>query len=86
MKQGSEVSNTPRGLQVLRCTVVAVSDDMPYVLAASASGDQFMLNKKVSGPMWKCFAVGLQIDVHTICDAPRPSKILAVYPASDAEV
>lgn len=71
-------------LQVFRCTVTAVSDEVPYVLASAGPGaSQYALNKRVSGAMWGYFRVGQLIDIHLIPDAPRPSKIIAVYPVTD---
>ena len=70
-------------VQVVRCTVKAVSPDVPYVLVWTGPGTaQYALNEKVSGPLWGHFFRGQQVDVHLIPDPLRASRILAVYPVS----
>lgn len=72
-------------LKMVRCTLVAVSEEVPYVLASRGPrAEQYALNKKVCGNLWGTLKVGQQVDIHLIPDPPRPSKIVAVYSTSVA--
>lgn len=71
-------------IMVVRCTVIAVSNDVPYILASEGPDKRrYAVNEKVSGALWGHFYRGQLLDIHLIRVTGEPSKLLAVYPVTD---